>query len=174
MDSAEECCTAPDSVAERLVRLLVDRSLYLAAAESCTGGLAADAIIRVPGASSCFWGSYVCYTPRAKMQMLGIGEKQLNEYGLVSRETACAMALGALEKSGADIAVSITGIAGPGGSPDAPVGTVWIAAAPGGNKAEGKTAEAAEFHFSGSRNDVRRQAARQALIQIMELLEKNN
>ena len=182
MDSSQSSLL--NSAAERLVRLLVDRSLYLAAAESCSAGLIADAMARVPGASSCFWGSFVCYTHQAKIQMLGVGEDTLNKYGAVSKETARAMTLGILIKSGADAAVSVTGLAGPGGDgSDVPVGTVWIAAALRGNKREeinaanraeldsiAAAANAAKFHFSGSRNDVRIQAARQALVQIMGLL----
>ena len=164
-----------ESAAERLIRLLVDRSMYLIAAESCTAGLVAEIITRIPGASACFWGSFVCYTPRAKMQMLGVDEKLLFEYGAVSRETARAMALGALEKSGADIAVSVTGVAGPGGDGSglAP-GTVWIATALRSNKAGCRTAESAEaveFYFSGDRNRVRQQAARKALEQITIRIE---
>ena len=178
----------PDSAAECLVRLLVKRSFFLAAAESCTAGLVADALARVPGASTCFWGSFVCYTSRAKIKMLGVGEDTLNKYGAVSKETARAMILGVLKKSDADAVISITGLAGPGGDGSAvPVGTVWIAAALRRskrtetpctvNEAEldsiAAAADTAKFHFSGSRNDVRRQAVKKALEQLTELLEKN-
>jgi PncC family amidohydrolase len=168
-----------DKAAEYLIRLLADRALYLAAAESCTAGLVADALARIPGASACFWGSFVCYTPQAKRHMLGVGEDTLNRYGAVSEETARAMALGAIEKSGADASVSVTGLAGPGGDgSNLPVGTVWIAAALRGHNMESTPAKktirvhAAEFHFSGSRNTIREQAAKEALIQITELLEQ--
>ena len=170
MDSAEGFKNELDSVTERLIRLLAGRSLYLVTAESCTGGLVADALTRIPGASSCFWGSFVCYTSRAKKLMLGVGEDTLAKYGEVSKETARLMALGALEKSGADAAVSVTGFAGPGGGTaggsDIPAGTVWIASA-----LRSGAEIAREFHFSGSRNDVRIQAAREALIQVTELLD---
>ena len=173
MDSEEEFTAGFYSTAERLVRLLIDRSLYLAVSESCTGGLVADALTRVSGASSCFWGSFVCYTPRAKMQMLGVGEHTLSTYGPVSEETAREMAAGALEKSGADAAVSVTGLAGPEGDGSAvPVGTVWIAAALRSEETERKLSTfAGEFHFSGNRNEVRLQAARETIIQITELLK---
>ena len=108
--------------------------------------------------------------------MLGVGEDTLNKYGAVSGETAKAMVMGTLEKSGADAAVSVTGLAGPDGDGSGtPVGTVWIARALRGNKTENKNAgaeaavHAAEYHFSGSRNEVRAMAAREALIQITEL-----
>ncbi|MCL1813538.1 MAG: CinA family protein [Treponema sp.] len=170
MDSDEELIAGLRNAAEHLVRLLADRSLYLAASESCTGGLIADALTRVSGASSCFWGSFVCYTSLAKIQMLGVGENTLNTYGAVSNETVREMAVKTLEKSGAGAAVSVVGLAGPDGDGSPlPVGTVWIAAALAG---AAKTAVVKEFYFTGSRNDVRTQAAREAIIQITELLEK--
>jgi len=171
-----------DDVAGRLVRFLSGKGLRMATAESCTAGLAAEAIARIPGASACFWGSFVCYAREAKIQMLGIGEKILVEYGLVSGETARAMALGALEKSGVDAAVSVTGLAGPGGSSSAndngvkgeaiPAGTVWIATALRFTGINCITVEAVRFHFSGGRNEVRRQAARTALEQLLIQLNK--
>jgi len=175
-DDTERFAGLLKSVAEELVRLLKNKSRYLVLAESCTAGLAADALARVPGASACLWGSFVCYTFRAKMRMLGLGEERLNKYGLVSEETARAMALGALEKSGADAAVSITGLAGPDGDGSGvPVGTVWIATAlgdPDRPDSGGISCEAAEFHFEGGRNRVRQQAAQQALEQITIQLKK--
>jgi PncC family amidohydrolase len=175
MDSSEGINAGLDSVAEGLVRLLINRSLRLAAAESCTGGLIAEAITRVPGSSACFWGSFVSYTSPAKTKMLGVGEDTLNTYGAVSGETAKAMAMGALERSGADAAVSITGLAGPDGDGSGiPVGTVWIASARK-EKTENELAKptaivyAKKYNFSGSRNEVRTMAAREALMQITEL-----
>ena len=161
-----------DNAAEALIRLLTGRSLYLAAAESCTAGLAADALARIPGASLCFWGSFVCYTPQAKIHMLGLEDEALARFGLVSKETARDMALGALEKSGVDAVFSVTGYAGPGGihnGVEIPEGTVWIATA---LRSSGP-AEAVKFHFTGSRNQVRRQAARKALEQIIIRLNKD-
>ena len=162
---------ALDSIAEQLVRLLKERSMFMTAAESCTAGLLAEIIGRIPGASACFWGSFVCYTPQAKMIMLGIKEELLSEYGPVSEETARAMALGALEKSGVDMAVSITGIAGPGNNGSAlALGTVWIATA---FRSESKVdTEALKFHFSGDRNNIREQAAGKALEQIIIRLNR--
>jgi PncC family amidohydrolase len=109
--------------------------------------------------------------------MLGIGEDTLNKYGAVSGETAKAMVLRALEKSGADAAVSVTGLAGPGGDGSGlPVGMVWIASALRGSKtgteAEGTLVHAAEYHFSGSRSEVRAMAAKEALLQITKLLSE--
>ena len=175
-DIEDELSSALNSAAEHLIRLLTGRSLYLAASESCTGGLVAEALTRVSGASSCFWGSFVTYTSRAKIQMLGVGEHTLNTYGAVSKQTAMAMVAGTLEKSGVDAAISVTGLAGPAGDGSAlPVGTVWIAVACRSGRTERmpgtEQAIAREFHFSGSRNEVRLQAAREAIIQITELIQ---
>jgi PncC family amidohydrolase len=145
--------------ARQLVETLARRSQTAAAAESCTAGLVADQFARVPGASQVFWGSFVTYTVDAKVKVLGLDRRELERYGPVSRETACAMALGALEKSGADYAVAVTGLAGPGGDGTAvPVGTVWIAAA-----ASDRIAQARRFNFEGSRNEIREKAALEAL-----------
>ena len=155
-----------DNAAEQLVQLLKDRSMQIAAAESCTAGLFAGIIGCIPGASACFWGSFVCYTAQAKMIMLGIKEELLSEYGMVSEQCARAMALGALEKSGVDLAVSITGLAGPGSDgSELELGTVWIATAL--RSAGSENIEAVKFHFSGERNNIREQAAGKALEQII-------
>ena len=107
------------------------------------------------------------------MQMLGVGKDTLDTFGAVSGETARAMALGVLKRSGADIAISVTGLAGPDGDgSDVPVGTVWIATAL--SRSNAIVVDAAEFHFSGSRNNVRRIAAGKALEQITKLLLDKN
>jgi PncC family amidohydrolase len=158
------------SIAEELVKSLGAHSLKLALAESCTSGLAAAMLAEVPGASKALWGSFVCYTPEAKGSMLGIDGKFLARYGLVSGETARAMALGALEKSGAGLAAAVTGLAGPGGDGGAvPVGTVWIALA---WKGAGENAAAGEYHFTGTRNEVRRQAANAVLKKLLAHIDK--
>jgi PncC family amidohydrolase len=149
--------------ARALVEFFSSASLSLAAAESCTAGLVADLLAEIPGASRVFWGSFVCYSAEAKVKMLGVGEEILKAYGLVSRETVCAMAAAALEKSGVSAAVSVTGLAGPGGDGSGvPVGTVWI-----GTALKGSPPEAVEFHYTGSRNDLRRKAAGEAIKQIL-------
>jgi PncC family amidohydrolase len=150
--------------AEGLIRKLAASSRTLAVAESCTGGLVAELLARVPGASRVFWGGFVCYTIKAKVKMLGLDEESLERYGAVSGETARAMAKGALERSGADMAVSVTGLAGPGGDGTAtPVGTVWI-----GTAARGREPEAVLFHYAGSRNEVRIAAAKDALGELIK------
>ncbi|MDR0501730.1 MAG: nicotinamide-nucleotide amidohydrolase family protein [Treponema sp.] len=137
----------------------------LALAESCTAGLVSALLAETPGASGVLWGSFVCYTKEAKISMLGLDSEKLASCGLVSEETARGMADGALEKSGADIAAGVTGLAGPGAedASGSPVGTVWIAAA----LKNGHT-RARKFHFTGSRNNVRILAAIAALEEISE------
>ena len=153
----------PLSGAKELVKRLTVLGMTVSAAESCTAGLAAALIARIPGASGALWGSFVSYTPEAKVMMLGVGRDILDQYGAVSRETACAMAEGAMRKSGCCCAFSVTGIAGPGGDGSHPAGTVWIATA-----RQGERTEAALYHFRGTRNRVRRKAAKKALEKILE------
>jgi PncC family amidohydrolase len=142
-----------------LIRQLSRASKTLVLAESCTAGLVADLLAQVPGASGVLWGSFVSYTIAAKVRMLGLDEGEIRRYGAVSRETACAMALGALARSGADLAVSVTGLAGPDGDGTAtPVGTVWIATA-----LRGEAARASVFHYACSRNELRAAAATAAV-----------
>jgi nicotinamide-nucleotide amidase len=117
-----------------LARLLVDeareRSLRIATAESCTGGLVAGAICSVAGASDVFERGFVTYSNRAKQELLGVPGDLIADYGAVSEPVARMMAEGALENSNAHLAVAITGVAGPGGgTPRSPVGTVHIATA---------------------------------------------
>jgi PncC family amidohydrolase len=152
-----------------LVKRLASLGKTLVTAESCTAGLAASMVACVPGASAVLWGSFVTYTPDAKIRMLGVDENILKSRGAVSRETACAMARGALERSGAGCAVSVTGLAGPegDGSP-VPVGTVWIALA-----RRGAEPEPFVFMFRGDRNDVRRQAAETALTELCNYIDLN-
>ena len=107
---------------------LAQQGLKAATAESCTGGLIAKRITDVPGASGIFECGWVTYADRAKTEMLGVPEEVLKRCGAVSEPVVKAMAEGALERSGADVAVAVSGIAGPGGgTPEKPVGTVWLA-----------------------------------------------
>jgi PncC family amidohydrolase len=152
--------------AGELVRRLELLGKKAAAAESCTAGLAADLIARVPGASRVFWGSFVAYTVEAKVRMLGLDEALIRKYGAVSRETAVAMAEGALKKSGADYAFSVTGLAGPGGDGSGlPIGAVWIAVSGAGETGAGL------FRFSGSRNEIRRGAAKKAVSELLSYIK---
>ena len=161
-------------IAEEIIRILASGGKSIAAAESCTAGLAADLIARIPGASRVFWGSFVTYSPDAKVRMLGVSGELLKKEGAVSRSVALAMAEGALEKSGASLAFSITGFAGPcnadglaGDDSEAPVGTVWVGIAEKGD-GKGVQSEAKMFRFSGSRNVVREAAAKAALEEVLK------
>ncbi|MDR0876639.1 MAG: CinA family protein [Treponema sp.] len=173
MDSGEGAAFVPaaaeassQAYAGELVGKLAAASQKVVLAESCTAGLVSDLIARIPGASQVLWGAFVCYTVTAKAAMLGLDPLRIEQYGAVSRETACAMAEGALGKSGADIAAAVTGLAGPEGDGSAvPVGTVWIACA-----RRGGAANAAEFHFAGSRNEVRSSAAAEVINALLKYL----
>ena len=157
------------NIAEQLIAGLTAKSLTIVTAESCTGGLLADSLVQVPGASSVFWGGFVTYSVAAKRAMLGLDEERIRRYGAVSAETARDMAEAALARSGADVAVSITGLAGPVGDGSAtPVGTVWIGVA-----VRGKLADASPFHYSGSRNEIRLAATQDALNMLLERLDKS-
>lgn len=144
-----------------------NRGFTLATAESCTGGLVAAAITDIPGSSDVFDRGFVTYSNEAKKKLLGVSDDVLSQYGAVSKETAKAMALGALNAAQTSLAVSITGIAGPGGgSPEKPVGLVHLACA----SREG-IFHVRECRFGDiGRNEVRRRAVIAALALIDELL----
>jgi PncC family amidohydrolase len=144
-------------------RLLRENALTLAIAESCTAGLVADSIACIPGASEVFWGSFVTYRVEAKVAMLGIDRALLDRYGVVSGETARMMAEGALEKSGASLSASVTGLAGPDGDGrGTPIGTVWIAAAAREHGA-GRCVRLEHFCYDGDRAAVREAATMDVL-----------
>jgi len=154
--------------ARDVLQRIKELSMTLALSESCTAGLISSLLANVPGASTALWGSYVCYTQEAKVSMLGLDNEKLSVFGLVSKETVSSMAAMTLKKSGADIAVSVTGLAGPDGDGSCvPVGTVWIAA----YFKDGDTS-IREFHFEGSRNAVRLQAAIAALDLLQSALNR--
>lgn len=165
----------PRVAAKILVKELAKQGMTVAAAESCTAGLATDFIAGIPGASLVFWGSFVAYTPEAKIKMLGVNRELLRNHGAVSRSVALAMAEGALKKSGASLAFSITGLAGPGGDgSNIPVGTVWIGLA-GWDKNRKNTlwSKAKMVFLKGSRNELRKAAASAALNELLEELSKD-
>ncbi len=125
------------SLEKTVVRLLKEHEMTIASAESCTGGLIANRITDVPGASEVFTHGFVTYANEAKSGVLGVSEQDIETHGAVSEVVARAMADGALQKSGASISVSVTGIAGPGGGSDEkPMGTAWIAVAMHGGPTE--------------------------------------
>ena len=112
---------------EQVVRLLKERNLTITAAESCTGGLIAGTLVNVAGASDVFGEAYVTYSNEAKQRLVGVRAETLEQFGAGSEETAYEMAAGAARAAGADVGLSSTGIAGPGGgTPEKPVGLVYI------------------------------------------------
>ncbi len=136
----------------------------VAVAESCTGGLVCAALTEVPGSSDVLGAGYVTYSNDAKQALLGVSDDVLDTFGAVSIATAWAMAKGALAISGADIAVAITGIAGPGGgTPHKPVGTVVFARAERGGAADHVVADHKLFDAEAGRSEIRLQAALCAL-----------
>ncbi len=157
--------TAIADLARRLKAVLERNHLLLATAESCTGGWVAKAVTDLPGSSRIFDRGFVTYSNQAKREMLGVRSETLERFGAVSRQTVAEMAEGAVSRSAADIAVSISGIAGPGGgSAEKPVGTVWF-----GWRYHDQTLT--RLHrFEGDRNEVRLQAVATALEGLIALV----
>nr|WP_198005032.1 CinA family protein [Alcanivorax sp. DG881] len=148
------------AAAQALAGSLAQQRLLLTTAESCTGGGIAETLTGIAGASAWFDRGFVTYSNEAKLSMLGVSQSTLDRFGAVSEATALEMARGAISHSGAHVSVAVTGIAGPdGGTPDKPVGTVWIA---WGQKLG--YAEARRFQFDGDRNAVRQQAILEAIL----------
>lgn len=146
-------------LAAQVGELLKSRGFMLATAESCTGGGVAQAITDIPGSSGWFERGFVTYANQAKVEMLGVREETLRAHGAVSELTVREMAEGALRHSHADLALAVSGIAGPGGgTPDKPVGTVWFAWAAHG----GETA-ASRHLLNGDRTEIRARSVRIAL-----------
>jgi competence/damage-inducible protein CinA-like protein len=151
-----------------ILDLAREEGLTIAAAESCTGGLVAARLTSVPGSSAVFIGGVVAYGDRIKREQLGVPAETLERHGAVSAETAAAMVNGAREAFGADVAISVTGVAGPGGgTPQKPVGLVYLhAAGPAGE-------QAVQLHLPGDRDALRRRAAASALHLVRRLLAQS-
>lgn len=142
------------------------RRMMAVTAESCTGGWIAKVLTDLPGSSAWFEAGVVTYSYEAKQALLGVNPRTLERTGAVSEETALEMVAGALSRFGAGIAVAVTGIAGPsGGTPEKPVGTVWISW-----KCRGGYPLAKLFQFPGDREAVRRQTVAAALSGMLEIL----
>ena len=153
-------------LAARVGQALKARGLQVVTAESCTGGWIGEAITMVPGSSEWYERGFITYTNTAKMEMLGVLATTLAAYGAVSEQTVKEMAAGALDRSPGDVAVSISGVAGPGGgTPLKPVGTVCF----GWALRDGPLA-IATLHFEGDREQVRRQAVVRALEGVLRLV----
>ena len=178
-DALEDALTAPPldgylfsrtelSTAALVLELLRERGLSLAAAESCTGGLVGARLTDVPGSSDVFLGSLVSYSNGAKTELLGVPPELIDEHGAVSAETAAAMAAGARNRLGADVAVAVTGIAGPGGATvDKPVGLVYVhAVGPAGERT-------AELGLPGDRETIRGRATAAALHLVRKLVTES-
>ncbi|PZO88133.1 MAG: damage-inducible protein CinA [Micavibrio aeruginosavorus] len=154
------------SLVEELSLLLLNKNLRLASAESCTGGMIAAAITDRAGSSALFERGFVTYANEAKIEELGVQSATIETYGAVSEQTAIEMAQGALKNSHADIAVSVTGIAGPGGGTDLkPVGLVYI-----GIAQHNKNAIAYKNNFDGDRRSIRQATVEKALELLIETL----
>ncbi|MCC6261416.1 MAG: CinA family protein [Anaerolineales bacterium] len=151
---------------EQIAELLRARSLKLATAESCTGGLIADRITNLPGSSEYFMGGAVAYSYEAKVAVLGVTWETLNSVGAVSREVALQMARGARSIFNVEIAVSVSGIAGPGGgTPEKPVGTTWAGlSTPTGDWAR-------HFVWTGDRRQNKLCSAEASLKFVLDYLE---
>lgn len=167
-------------------RLVTDQDLYqlaeevghgaraagrrIVTAESCTAGWIAKALTDVPGSSAWVDSGYVTYSNTAKVRDVGVSERTLADFGAVSEETVREMAMGALRASGVEMAIAVSGIAGPeGGTAEKPVGTVWCAVAIA--EARGPAVASERELFSGDRDQVRRQAVEHALRLALSLLQ---
>ncbi len=153
-------------LAERVGKALKAKGMMMASAESCTGGWIAQAVTAVPGSSAWFERGFVTYTYISKREMLGVKAETLETHGAVSEQTVREMTVGALERSHAQVAVSVSGTAGPsGGTPQKPVGTVCF-----GWGAKGGAVYTAVKHFDGDREAVRRRAVVFALEQVLAVV----
>ncbi len=145
-----------DKLAEKVIFGLKGKTL--ATAESCTGGMIGQLLTSVPGSSLVYKGGIISYTNEVKSKLLSVSEDILQEYGAVSAPVACQMAQGVREALSCDVAVSVTGLAGPGGDDRGnPVGTVFI------GLSDKQETVSRVFHFAGTREEIRRQSAGEAL-----------
>jgi nicotinamide-nucleotide amidase len=143
-----------------LTEVLLARAARLVTAESCTGGLVAKYMTDLAGSSRVFWGGFITYSQSSKIGLIGVEDALLREHGAVSEEAVRAMAGGAIAVSGAEVGIAVSGVAGPdGGTPEKPVGTVWMAAA-----LKAGRSDAHKFTFTGSRDMIRRRSAVAALL----------
>jgi nicotinamide-nucleotide amidase len=171
-----------ETLVERVTRRLIESGSTIATAESCTGGMLGELLTRMPGSSKAYRGGAITYADAEKVRQLGVPQGVLDEQGAVSEATVRLMALGARERFGVDVAVAISGIAGPdGGTPDKPVGTVWIAAisSPSASAVAGDAGSAVldqvitkRLSWPGARDQIRLLSAWWALKLVDELLDQ--
>ena len=151
---------------DEIILKLIEKNITISTAESCTGGSLGKIITSVPGASSIYGYGFITYSNEAKETLLGVSHETLVNHGAVSHQTACEMARGARLKSGSDIAVSVTGIAGPGGgTSEKPVGLVYIAIAHKNGE------EYRKLNLSGNRDKIREQTCDRVFELVKESLE---
>jgi PncC family amidohydrolase len=154
------------SLSSDIGRLMTEKHLTIATAESCTGGLLGHTLTHVSGSSYYYLGGVIAYSNRIKEEWLGVQSQTLLQHGAVSEEIAREMADGIRAKFKADIGLSTTGIAGPtGGTPTKPVGLVWIGIS------TKTTTQAFECHFKGSRNEVKTGTVKEILTRLLDHLE---
>ena len=158
-----------ETISSELGELLKLKDYSFTCAESCTGGWVGHALTSIPGSSEWFGSSFVTYSYEAKTQILGVSSEDLDNFGAVSEEIVEQMVSGALHKSGANVGVAISGIAGPAGGTDTkPVGTVCFAW-----KVEGQDVITSTEYFAGERNEIRYSSVERALMGTIELVKKN-
>ncbi|MCH2272105.1 MAG: CinA family protein [SAR86 cluster bacterium] len=158
-----------ETISSELGELLKLKDYSFTCAESCTGGWVGHALTSIPGSSEWFGSSFVTYSYEAKTQILGVSSEDLDNFGAVSEEIVEQMVSGALHKSGANVGVAISGIAGPAGGTDTkPVGTVCFAW-----KMEGQDVITSTEYFAGERNEIRYSSVERALMGTIELVKKN-
>ncbi|MEE0956254.1 MAG: CinA family protein [Eubacterium sp.] len=149
-----------------MIELLKEHAWKISTVESCTGGMIASSLVDVPGASDVLEEAFVTYCDRAKQELVGVSRNTLEKYTAVSSECCREMAFGGADRAGADVCLSATGYAGPDGTPEEPAGLVYV-----GCTVHGKT-EVKELHLFGGRNEVRRQAADEALELALNMIEQ--
>ena len=154
-------------LAQQLGQLLISKQKIISTAESCTVGWISQVLTEVPGSSAWFDRGFVTYSNEAKMEMLGVNESTLTDFGAVSAQTAIEMAEGVLKHSNADCAIAVTGIAGPtGGTPEKPVGTIFIALT-----LTDKTSQVVKKTLVGNRHEIRQQTVKIALTELITQLQ---
>ena len=157
-----------ESLILELAEVLKARGWMCSTAESCTGGIIGAALTSVSGSSEWYLGGVISYANSVKAGLLGVSEEDLAEQGAVSEPVVRSMAQGACRATGADMACAVSGVAGPGGgTPEKPVGTVWI-----GWSLHGET-RSRKFHFSGDRDEVRAQTVTEAVRGMLEWGKEN-
>lgn len=164
IDASEGCAAMITALAARVIAENAQLGRVIALAESCTGGMVAAALTDIAGSSAAFSAGFVTYSNEAKQSLLGVSSEILDTFGAVSIACVWAMAAGALERSGADIAVAVSGIAGPdGGTISKPVGTVVFARVLRGQKPDQAYGIQRSFAYDLNRHEIRRQATLFAL-----------